>query len=168
MLGAESNGTGIHYPKLPGDYFVLSLGICLWPFGRYAHLITGLPPTTFQKLTRLSVLNAHFQKVLHITAAEAAGLSTAYFGAYLICPPTISSWILRRFGFRITFMIGRGHLNNLIKMSHALTQMEYFRFGDYGYRLSPVLAIGHQGLIWRLLWQHVYRWNWPFNPGNCR
>jgi FHS family L-fucose permease-like MFS transporter len=36
----------------------------------------------------------------------AAGLSTAYFGAYFICPPTISGWILRRFGFRITFMTG--------------------------------------------------------------
>jgi FHS family L-fucose permease-like MFS transporter len=36
----------------------------------------------------------------------AAGLSSAYFGAYLLCPPTISGWILRRSGFRATFMTG--------------------------------------------------------------
>jgi FHS family L-fucose permease-like MFS transporter len=36
----------------------------------------------------------------------AAGLSSAYFGAYFICPPTISGWILRRSGFRVTFMTG--------------------------------------------------------------
>ena len=36
----------------------------------------------------------------------AAGLSSAYFGAYFICPPTVSGYILRRFGFRATFMVG--------------------------------------------------------------
>jgi FHS family L-fucose permease-like MFS transporter len=36
----------------------------------------------------------------------ASGLSSAYFGAYFICPPTISGFILRRYGFRVTFMTG--------------------------------------------------------------
>ena len=36
----------------------------------------------------------------------ASGLSAAYFGAYFLCPWTISGWILRRFGFRATFMAG--------------------------------------------------------------
>lgn len=35
-----------------------------------------------------------------------SGLSAAYFGAYFLCPPTFSGWILRNFGFRITFMCG--------------------------------------------------------------
>jgi FHS family L-fucose permease-like MFS transporter len=35
-----------------------------------------------------------------------SGLSAAYFGAYFICPPTISGWILRKWGFRVTFMTG--------------------------------------------------------------
>lgn len=52
------------------------------------------------------VLNSHFQGELEITASKAAGLSAAYFGAYFICPPTISGWILRRYGFRVTFMTG--------------------------------------------------------------
>ncbi|KAK4242858.1 Glucose/galactose transporter [Achaetomium macrosporum] len=54
----------------------------------------------------LDVLNSHFRAQLHISAPMAAGLSSAYFGAYFICPPTISGWILRRSGFRVTFMTG--------------------------------------------------------------
>jgi MFS family permease len=53
-----------------------------------------------------AVLNSHFQSTLNITASMSAGLSAAYFGAYFLCPPTISGWILRRFGFRVTFMTG--------------------------------------------------------------
>lgn len=36
----------------------------------------------------------------------AAGLSAAYFGAYFICPLTISGYILCRTDFRVTFMVG--------------------------------------------------------------
>ncbi|CAM1503797.1 Fc.00g013880.m01.CDS01 [Cosmosporella sp. VM-42] len=54
----------------------------------------------------LDVLNSHFQSSLNISSSMAAGLSSAYFGAYFVCPPTISGWILRRTGFRVTFMTG--------------------------------------------------------------
>lgn len=54
----------------------------------------------------LDVLNSHFQADLNITASKASGLSAAYFGAYFICPLTISGWVLRRYGFRVTFMMG--------------------------------------------------------------
>ncbi|KAK7544183.1 glucose/galactose transporter [Phyllosticta citribraziliensis] len=54
----------------------------------------------------LDVLNSHFQTGLNITASEASGLSASYFGAYFVCPLTISGWILRRYGFRVTFMTG--------------------------------------------------------------
>ncbi|KAF2803934.1 glucose/galactose transporter [Mytilinidion resinicola] len=54
----------------------------------------------------LDVLNSHFQSTLNISASKASGLSAAYFGAYFLCPLTISGWILRRYGFRVTFMIG--------------------------------------------------------------
>jgi len=54
----------------------------------------------------LDVLNPHFQKSLNITPSKSSGLSAAYFGAYFLCPPTISGWILRKWGFRITFMTG--------------------------------------------------------------
>ncbi|KAK3689815.1 glucose galactose transporter [Podospora appendiculata] len=54
----------------------------------------------------LDVLNSHFQSELSISASMASGLSAAYFGAYFLCPPTISGYILRRLGFRATFMTG--------------------------------------------------------------
>ncbi|KFY85043.1 hypothetical protein V500_08759 [Pseudogymnoascus sp. VKM F-4518 (FW-2643)] len=54
----------------------------------------------------LDVLNSHFQQQLNITASKASGLAAAYFGAYFLCPLTISGWILRRYGFRVTFMSG--------------------------------------------------------------
>ncbi|KAL8404567.1 hypothetical protein RB594_009427 [Gaeumannomyces avenae] len=59
-----------------------------------------------KKTGLLDVLNAHFQSSLNLTGSMSAGLSSAYFGAYFICPPTISGWILRRSGFRVTFMTG--------------------------------------------------------------
>ncbi|KAK4160098.1 Glucose/galactose transporter [Cladorrhinum sp. PSN259] len=54
----------------------------------------------------LDVLNSHFSTLLHLSASQASGLSSAYFGAYFLLPPTLSAYILRRFGFRITFMTG--------------------------------------------------------------
>ncbi|KAI9643710.1 hypothetical protein NHQ30_008333 [Ciborinia camelliae] len=54
----------------------------------------------------LDVLNPHFQSSLNITASKASGLSAAYFGAYALCPTTISGYVLRKWGFRVTFMTG--------------------------------------------------------------
>lgn len=48
------------------------------------------------------MLNSHFQATLNITASKASGLSAAYFRAYLLRSLTISRWILRRYGFRVT------------------------------------------------------------------
>ncbi|KAL4920598.1 major facilitator superfamily domain-containing protein [Aspergillus aurantiobrunneus] len=54
----------------------------------------------------LDVLNSHFQTTLDITASKSSGLQASYFGAYFICPLTISGWLVRKFGFRVTFMTG--------------------------------------------------------------
>ncbi|KAK3936285.1 putative L-fucose-proton symporter [Diplogelasinospora grovesii] len=54
----------------------------------------------------LDVLNAKFQNALNITAAMAGGLQGAYFGAYFIGPLTYSGWIVRKFGYRWTFITG--------------------------------------------------------------
>ena len=55
----------------------------------------------------LDVLNSHFQSELNVSASMASDLSAAYFGAYFLCQLTISGWILRRFGFRITSTPGK-------------------------------------------------------------
>lgn len=54
----------------------------------------------------LDVLNAHFQSTLGVTKAQGAGLSGAYFGAYFLGPLTYSGWLVRRFGYRWTFIVG--------------------------------------------------------------
>jgi FHS family L-fucose permease-like MFS transporter len=54
----------------------------------------------------LDVLNAKFQSSLNITAGMAGGLQGAYFGAYFIGPLTYSGWIVRKFGYRWTFVTG--------------------------------------------------------------
>ena len=54
----------------------------------------------------LDVLNAKFQTVLNITAAEAGALQASYFGAYLIGPLTYSGWMVRHWGYRWTFISG--------------------------------------------------------------
>jgi MFS transporter, FHS family, L-fucose permease len=60
-----------------------------------------------ERLTSPSpVLNAKFQTALNITAARAGGLQASYFGAYFIGPLTYSGWIVRRFGYRWTFITG--------------------------------------------------------------
>ncbi|KAJ5287544.1 hypothetical protein N7478_003230 [Penicillium angulare] len=54
----------------------------------------------------LDTLNSHFQTTLNITAGRSSGLQASYFAAYFICPLTISGWIVRKYGFRVTFMTG--------------------------------------------------------------
>lgn len=54
----------------------------------------------------LDTLNSKFQSSLNITAAKAGGLQASYFGAYFVGPLTYSGWLVRRFGFRWTFIAG--------------------------------------------------------------
>lgn len=54
----------------------------------------------------LDVLNSNFQTSLSISQGMSGGLQAAYFGAYFIGPLTYSGWIVRRFGYRWTFITG--------------------------------------------------------------
>lgn len=54
----------------------------------------------------LDTLNAKFQTSLKITPGKAGGLQGAYFGAYFIGPLTYSGWVVRKFGYRWTFILG--------------------------------------------------------------
>ena len=68
-----------HNPFLP-------LGICIW--------ITGYPELAFPD-------------DLNISATESSGLQASYLAAYFICPLIIYGWIVRNYGFRVTFMTGK-------------------------------------------------------------
>ncbi|KAJ5104046.1 hypothetical protein N7532_004575 [Penicillium argentinense] len=54
----------------------------------------------------LDTLNSHFQTTLNISAGMSSGLQASYFAAYFVCPLTISGWLVRKYGFRVTFMTG--------------------------------------------------------------
>ncbi|TFK99837.1 major facilitator superfamily domain-containing protein [Pterulicium gracile] len=54
----------------------------------------------------LDVLNKHFQNTLNITRSRSAGLQAAYFGAYPVASLTYAGWVLRKFGYRATFIMG--------------------------------------------------------------
>ncbi|PYH30126.1 glucose/galactose transporter [Aspergillus neoniger CBS 115656] len=87
---AITDGSGITLRQSLFPNFLVTILFFLWGFAY------GL----------LDTLNSHFQDELNITASMSSGLSAAYFGAYFLCPLTVSGWILRRFGFRVTFMTG--------------------------------------------------------------
>ncbi|OJJ70216.1 hypothetical protein ASPBRDRAFT_45510 [Aspergillus brasiliensis CBS 101740] len=87
---AITDGSGITLKQSLFPNFLVTILFFLWGFAY------GL----------LDTLNSHFQDELNITASMSSGLSAAYFGAYFLCPLTVSGWILRRFGFRVTFMTG--------------------------------------------------------------
>lgn len=54
----------------------------------------------------LDVLNKHFQVTLEISRARSSGLQAAYFGAYPVAALTFASYILRKWGYKATFMTG--------------------------------------------------------------
>ncbi|KAF8469491.1 major facilitator superfamily domain-containing protein [Kalaharituber pfeilii] len=54
----------------------------------------------------LDVLNKHFQVALNISRAKSSGLQAAYFGAYPVASLTFAGYILKRYGYKPTFMTG--------------------------------------------------------------
>ncbi|KAG6857122.1 hypothetical protein H0H87_009253 [Tephrocybe sp. NHM501043] len=54
----------------------------------------------------LDTLNKHFQNTLGITRTRSSGLQAAYFGAYPLASLGYANWILRKYGYRATFILG--------------------------------------------------------------
>ena len=54
----------------------------------------------------LDQLNSQFQRVVQISTAQSLGLHAAYFGGYLIGPLTLGRFILKRYGFKASMMVG--------------------------------------------------------------
>ena len=127
----------------------------------------------------LDVLNSHFQSSLNISSSMAAGLSSAYFGAYFICPPTISGWILRKTGFRVTFMIGkssksvfwdkpfRGIVNSIWGRRNIADKHCLCRSCCSDRWMSSFLAQRYQGVFRRLLRVHVRCRSWSLYSRDC-
>ncbi|RDW92387.1 hypothetical protein BP5796_01781 [Coleophoma crateriformis] len=54
----------------------------------------------------LNTLNSQISKLAHNSDGQTLGLEVIYFGAYLCGPLTVGQWVLRRGGFKATFMTG--------------------------------------------------------------
>lgn len=54
----------------------------------------------------LDVLNRHFQVSLDLTRARSSGLQASYFGAYPVASLTFAAWVLRKYGYKATFILG--------------------------------------------------------------
>lgn len=54
----------------------------------------------------LDTLNARFQTVVGLSTQQTLGLHAAYYGGYLIGPLTLGRFILKRYGFKATMMVG--------------------------------------------------------------
>ncbi|KAI9880983.1 MAG: hypothetical protein M1830_009477 [Pleopsidium flavum] len=54
----------------------------------------------------LDVLNSQFQLVVHMSNGQSLGLHSAYFGAYFVGPLTFGRLILKKWGFKATFISG--------------------------------------------------------------
>jgi len=54
----------------------------------------------------LNILNNEIGEIAHQSQGQILGLSAAYFGAYFFGPLTVGQWVLRRGGFKATFICG--------------------------------------------------------------
>ncbi|KAI5799126.1 major facilitator superfamily domain-containing protein [Peziza echinospora] len=54
----------------------------------------------------LDVLNKHFQVTLNVSRGQSSGLQAAYFGAYPVASLTFAGFVLRRYGYKATFIMG--------------------------------------------------------------
>lgn len=54
----------------------------------------------------LDTLNARFQTVVGLSTQQTLGLHAAYYSGYLIGPLTLGRFILKRYGFKATMMVG--------------------------------------------------------------
>jgi len=54
----------------------------------------------------LSQLNTQFEIVAGLNTTQSVALHSAYYGAYLIAAPTVGQFVLRKVGFKMTFICG--------------------------------------------------------------
>lgn len=54
----------------------------------------------------LATLNSQFQLVASMSSGQGLGLHAAYYGAYFIGPLTVGQYVLKRWGFKATFITG--------------------------------------------------------------
>ncbi|KAF7114373.1 hypothetical protein CNMCM5793_008325 [Aspergillus hiratsukae] len=54
----------------------------------------------------LDILNSQFQQIVRLDSWRSMGLHAVYFGGYLVGPPLVGRTVLKRWGFKSTFITG--------------------------------------------------------------
>ncbi|KAK1138659.1 hypothetical protein N8T08_002125 [Aspergillus melleus] len=54
----------------------------------------------------LDILNSQFQQIVRLDAWRSLGLHAVYFGGYFVGPPLVGRVVLKRWGFKATFITG--------------------------------------------------------------
>ncbi|KAL2867866.1 putative MFS monosaccharide transporter [Aspergillus lucknowensis] len=54
----------------------------------------------------LDILNGQFQQIVRLDTWRSLGLHCVYFGGYLVAPPLVGRAVLKRWGFKATFITG--------------------------------------------------------------
>ncbi|KAL2788076.1 major facilitator superfamily domain-containing protein [Aspergillus keveii] len=54
----------------------------------------------------LDILNDQFQQIVRLDSWRSLGLHCVYFGGYLVAPPLVGRTVLKRWGFKATFITG--------------------------------------------------------------
>ncbi|KAL3410789.1 major facilitator superfamily domain-containing protein [Aspergillus fumigatus] len=54
----------------------------------------------------LDILNTQFQQIVRLDSWRSLGLHAVYFGGYLVGPPLVGRTVLKRWGFKSTFITG--------------------------------------------------------------
>lgn len=54
----------------------------------------------------LDILNTQFQQIVRLDSWRSLGLHAVYFGGYLVGPPLVGRTVLKRWGFKATFITG--------------------------------------------------------------
>ncbi|KAL4927228.1 putative MFS monosaccharide transporter [Aspergillus undulatus] len=54
----------------------------------------------------LDILNDQFKQIVRLDAWRSLGLHCVYFGGYLVAPPLVGRLVLKRWGFKATFITG--------------------------------------------------------------
>ncbi|PKX93144.1 putative MFS monosaccharide transporter [Aspergillus novofumigatus IBT 16806] len=54
----------------------------------------------------LDILNSQFQQIVRLDSWRSLGLHAVYFGGYLVGPPLVGRTVLKRWGFKSTFITG--------------------------------------------------------------
>lgn len=100
----KSTASDFGFVNMSGNRNMLKLGNrqSLWPIA----VVTVIFFLWGFAYGLLDTLNGRFQMVAHLSTQEVLGLHAAYYSGYLVAPLTLGRFIMKRYGFKATMIVG--------------------------------------------------------------